>query len=207
MKTITKLGLISFLSFNISLVSSAEFESNVAISSDYIWRGWTQSNEDPSISGGFDISSENGLYFGTWAASITGGTELDYYFGYSGESENGLGYDIGYIGYTYPQHDSAFGLDWDFEEIYLGLSYEFIGLIYSAGQDDAEDNLELSLSLGDTGLGATFGQYDNMGDYYTISYELPIALAGLTVSLGYSDLSADGDSSLDEDGFYITFSM
>ena len=46
-----------------------------------------------------------------------------------------------------------------------------------------------------------------MGDYYTISYELPIDLAGLTVSLGYSDLSADGDSSLDEDGFYITFSM
>ena len=202
-----KLIFIGLISINFLSISAADFESNVAISSDYIWRGWTQSNEDPSISGGFDISGENGLYFGTWAASVTGGTELDYYFGYSNETEDGFGYDIGYIGYTYPQHDSALGLDLDFEEIYLGLSYSFVGLIYSAGQDDAEDNLELSFSIGDTGLAATFGQYDNIGDYYSITYDLPMELAGLAISLGYSDLSADGDSSLDEDGFFITFSM
>ena len=29
-------------------------------------------------------------------------------------------------------------------------------------------------------------------------------LAGLAISLGYSDLSVDGDSSLDDDGFFIT---
>ena len=174
-----KLIFIGLISINFLSISAAEFESNVAISSDYIWRGWTQSNEDPSISGGFDISGENGLYFGTWAASVTGGTELDYYL----------------------------GLDLDFEEIYLGLSYSFVGLIYSAGQDDAEDNLELSFSIGDTGLAATFGQYDNIGDYYSITYDFPMELAGLAISLGYSDLSVDGDSSLDEDGFFITFSM
>ena len=203
---IFKLVLIYLLTINFSSLSAAEFESNVAITSDYIWRGWTQGNEDPSISGGFDITGDNGLYFGTWAASVTGGTELDYYFGYANETEDGFGYDIGYIGYTYPQHDSA-GLDWDFEEIYLGLSYSFFGLIYSSGQDDAEDNLEFSLSLGESGLAASFGQYDNIGDYYSITYDLPIKLAGLAVSLGYSDLSADGDSTLDEDGFFITFSM
>ena len=207
MKIVKSIGLISFLSLNLSFLNAAEFESNVALTSDYIWRGWTQSNEDPSVSGGFDISGESGLYFGTWAASVTGGTELDYYFGYSAETDEGFGYDIGYIGYTYPQHDSAFGVDLDFEEIYLGLSYSFIGFIYSSGQDDAEDNLELSFSVGDTGLAATFGQYDNIGDYYSITYDLPISLAGLNVSLGYSDLSVDGDSSLDEDGLFITFSM
>ena len=89
----------------------------------------------------------------------------------------------------------------------MGLSYSFFGLIYSSGQDDAEDNLEFSLSLGESGLAASFGQYDNIGDYYSITYDLPMKLAGLAVSLGYSDLSADGDSTLDEDGFFITFSM
>ena len=58
-----KLIFIGLISINFLSISAADFESNVAISSDYIWRGWTQSNEDPSISGGFDISGENGLLF------------------------------------------------------------------------------------------------------------------------------------------------
>ena len=39
-------------------LQAAEFESNVALSSDYIWRGMTQTAEEPAISGGFDIAGE-----------------------------------------------------------------------------------------------------------------------------------------------------
>jgi len=188
-------------------LQSAEFESNVAISSDYIWRGMTQTAEEPAISGGFDIAGENGLYFGTWASNVEFGDgaalELDWYAGYAGEMESGLTYDIGYLAYTYPGEDSL-----DFEEIYLGLGYSYFGITFSSGQDDAPDNTEFSAAIGETGLGVTYGDYEDLGEYTIISYELPISIAGLGISLAWNDFSADDASGLmDEDTFVISFSM
>ncbi|MDC0590872.1 TorF family putative porin [Gammaproteobacteria bacterium] len=188
-------------------IQSAEFESNVAIANDYVWRGMTQTSEEPAISGGFDIAGESGLYFGTWASNVEFGDgaalELDWYAGYANELENGLSYDIGYLAFTYPGEDSL-----DFEEIYLGLGYSYFGLTYSAGQDSAPDNTEFSVALGETGLGVTYGDYDEYGEYTIISYDLPMSIAGLGVSLSWSDFSAETSSGLaDEDTFVITFSM
>lgn len=188
-------------------IQSAEFESNVAIANDYVWRGMTQTSEEPAISGGFDIAGESGLYFGTWASNVEFGDgaalELDWYAGYANELENGLSYDIGYLAFTYPGEDSL-----DFEEIYLGLGYSYFGLTYSAGQDSAPDNTEFSVALGETGLGVTYGDYDEYGEYTIISYDLPMSIAGLGISLSWSDFSAETSSGLaDEDTFVITFSM
>jgi uncharacterized protein (TIGR02001 family) len=188
-------------------IQSAEFESNVAIANDYVWRGMTQTSEEPAISGGFDIAGESGLYFGTWASNVEFGDgaalELDWYAGYANELENGLSYDIGYLAFTYPGEDSL-----DFEEIYFGLGYSYFGLTYSSGQDSAPDNTEFSVALGETGLGVTYGDYDEYGEYTIISYDLPVSVAGLGVSLSWSDFSAETSSGLaDEDTFVITFSM
>ena len=206
MKKILRFGVIALLS-TFSWLQAAEFESNVAMSSDYVGRGMTQTSEEPAISGGFDIAGENGLYFGTWASNVEFGDgaalELDWYAGYAGETEGGLSYDIGYLAFTYPGEDSL-----DFEEIYLGLGYSYFGVTYSSGQDSAPDNVELSLSLGDTGLGLTYGDYDEYGEYTILSYDLPVAIAGLGVSLAWNDFSAEDSSGLaDEDTFVITFSM
>lgn len=206
MKNLLKIGAIAIFSSAMSL-QSAEFESNVAMSSDYVWRGMTQTAEEPAISGGFDIAGENGLYFGTWASNVEFGDgaalELDWYAGYANELENGLSYDFGYLAYTYPGEDSL-----DFEEIYLGLGYSYFGFTFSSGQDSAPDNSELSVALGETGIGVTFGDYEDYGEYTLISYDLPVAIAGLGVSIAWSDFSAEGSSGLaDEDTFLITFSM
>ena len=206
MKNLIKIGAIAIFSSAMSL-QAAEFESNVALSNDYIWRGMTQTAEEPAISGGFDIAGESGLYFGTWASNVEFGDgaalELDWYAGYANELENGLSYDFGYLAYTYPGEDSL-----DFEEIYLGLGYSYFGFTFSSGQDSAPDNSEFSVALGETGVGLTFGDYEDYGEYTLISYDLPIAIAGLGVSIAWSDFSAENSSGLaDEDTFLITFSM
>ena len=206
MKNIFKFCAIVFFSSTATL-QSAEFESNVAIANDYVWRGMTQTAEEPAISGGFDIAGESGLYFGTWASNVEFGDgaalELDWYAGYANELDNGLSYDIGYLAFTYPGEDSL-----DFEEIYFGLGYSYFGLTYSSGQDSAPDNTEFSVALGETGLGITYGDYDEYGEYTIISYDLPISIAGLGVALSWSDFSAETFSGLaDEDTFVITFSM
>ena len=206
MKNFLKTGVIAFFSGVMSL-QAAEFESNVALSSDYIWRGMTQTAEEPAISGGFDIAGESGLYFGTWASNVEFGDgaalELDWYAGYANELDNGFSYDIGYLAYTYPGEDSL-----DFEEIYVGFGYSYFGYTFSSGQDSAPDNSEISVALGETGLGLTYGDYDEYGEYTIISYDLPVAIAGLGVSLAWTDFSAEDSSGLaDEDTFVITFSM
>jgi hypothetical protein len=206
MKNLIKIGAIAIFSSAMSL-QAAEFESNVALSNDYIWRGMTQTAEEPAISGGFDIAGDNGLYFGTWASNVEFGDgaalELDWYAGYANELENGLSYDFGYLAYTYPGEDSL-----DFEEIYLGLGYSYFGFTFSSGQDSAPDNSEFSVALGETGVGLTFGDYEDYGEYTLISYDLPIDIAGLGVSIAWSDFSAENSSGLaDEDTFLITFSM
>jgi uncharacterized protein (TIGR02001 family) len=206
MKNIFKFCAIVFF-LSTATLQSAEFESNVAIANDYVWRGMTQTAEEPAISGGFDIAGESGLYFGTWASNVEFGDgaalELDWYAGYANELENGLSYDIGYLAFTYPGEDSL-----DFEEIYFGLGYSYFGLTYSSGQDSAPDNTEFSVALGETGLGITYGDYDEYGEYTIISYDLPISIAGLGVALSWSDFSAETFSGLaDEDTFVITFSM
>ena len=206
MKNIFKFCAIVLFSTTTAL-QSAEFESTVAIANDYVWRGMTQSAEEPAISGGFDIAGESGLYFGTWASNVEFGDgaalELDWYAGYANELDNGLSYDIGYLAFTYPGEDSL-----DFEEIYFGLGYSYFGLTYSSGQDSAPDNTEFSVALGETGLGITYGDYDEYGEYTIISYDLPISIAGLGVALSWSDFSAETFSGLaDEDTFVITFSM
>ena len=66
----------------------------------------------------------------------------------------------------------------------------------------------MSVALGETGIGVTFGDYEDYGEYTLISYDLPVAIAGLGVSIAWSDFSAEGSSGFaDEDPFLITSSM
>ena len=204
MKKILKFAIVAIIT-SFGSLQAAEFEGNIALSSEYMWRGMTQSDGEAAVSGGFDISGESGAYFGVWGSNVEYGDdatmELDYYFGYAGETEGGLSYDIGYLLYDFP------GADYDAEEIYLGLGYSYFGVTYYAGQDDAPDNVEFSVSLGETGLGLTIGDYDDVGQYTILAYDLPISLAGLSIGLAWNDIDYDDAAAEDDDVFAITFSM
>ena len=204
MNKILKFGIVAILT-SFGSLQAAEFEGNIALSSEYMWRGMTQADGEAAVSGGFDISGESGAYFGGWGSNVEYGDdatmELDYYFGYAGETEGGLSYDIGYLLYDFP------GADYDAEEIYLGLGYSYFGVTYYAGQDDAPDNVEFSVSLGETGLGLTIGDYADVGQYTILAYDLPISLAGLSIGLAWNDIDYDDDAAEDDDVFAITFSM
>ncbi|WP_416307074.1 TorF family putative porin [Neptunicella sp. SCSIO 80796] len=157
----------------VSTMASAEFSANFGVTSNYLWRGVTQSDNSPSVSGGLDISTESGLYAGTWIGTIDwgqgGGYENDYYFGYSGES-NGFGYDVGYIYYAYPEEEYD---DSNFGELYFNgsLGAFGFGVAYTVNSDADDDvpfgtgDLYYSVSYGfelpdDYGLGLTLGHYD-----------------------------------------------
>ncbi|MCG6937050.1 MAG: TorF family putative porin, partial [Gammaproteobacteria bacterium] len=88
-------------------IAAAELTANAAISSNYIWRGLTQTNDQAAGSGGIDWAHDSGFYVGTWVSNVAfgnvngGGYEMDVYAGYGGEV-GGFGYDLGAITYQYP---------------------------------------------------------------------------------------------------------
>lgn len=144
--------------------------ANVAFTSQYVYRGITQSASKPAIQGGFDFSHSSGFYLGTWGSSIswysdnvtnTDGTknsvsmEWDLYGGYK-NAVGDLGYDVGVLQYYYPGHYGPLPAGVtkpNTTEIYGALSYAWltgkVSYVVSSGLfgvDNARDSYYLDLS-------------------------------------------------------------
>lgn len=114
---------------------AGEASANIGVTSNYLFRGVTQTADQTAVSGGLDYGFDSGVYVGTWLSNVDfgagGQTEIDYYIGYSGEFSE-FSYDIGYAYYHYPEAEDTFGSDFSFGEIYASVSYDFLtaGIFY-----------------------------------------------------------------------------
>ncbi len=87
---------------------------NAAVTTDYRYRGLSQSRLKPALQGGADYTNvPTGLYAGVWASTIKwtkdlggdGSVEIDLYGGKRGEfTAGGLTYDVGGLYYAYPSN-------------------------------------------------------------------------------------------------------
>ena len=81
---------------------------NVALTSDYVFRGLTQTWGRPAIQGGADLTMKNGFAAGLWGSSISddsypgGSTELDLYASYGRPIDEDWSWRAGLYGYLYP---------------------------------------------------------------------------------------------------------
>ena len=82
---------------------------NIALVSDYRFRGVSQSDKGIAVQGGITVSHESGLYGGLWASNLAGwgtfggsNTELDLIAGYKVALADGLTLDAGLTWYMYP---------------------------------------------------------------------------------------------------------
>jgi uncharacterized protein (TIGR02001 family) len=114
------------------VASAGEFTVTPTIASDYDWRGISQTN--PDLDGdfgsgvafqlGLNYGFDNGFYVGAWGSNVDFGpgdpnVEVDLFAGYAGgDSEAGIGYDVGLNYYTYPSASSINTI-----EAYAGISH------------------------------------------------------------------------------------
>jgi uncharacterized protein (TIGR02001 family) len=115
--------------------------STWTIASDYDFRGITQSARDPALQASVDYAHDSGWYAGAWASNVDfcasgaqgcldANYELDLYTGFSGTTgENGFGWDVGLIYYTYEESD------YDYPEIYASLSKDWFKAKLSYSND------------------------------------------------------------------------
>ncbi|PEQ13857.1 hypothetical protein B2G71_06015 [Novosphingobium sp. PC22D] len=170
--------------------------AEVALVSDYRFRGVSYTDEEMAIQGGIEIGHESGFYGGAWASNLSGwGTfaganmELDLYAGYSTEISSGVSVDVGATYFMYPG-----GLDTtDFVEFYgsvsgsLGPAEVTLGMAYAPAQE----------ALGKwyfDGAAAAAGVYDDPGDkednlyvYLDAGAAIPDTPISLNAHVGYSN--------------------
>lgn len=159
--------------------AAVEVSGNVAITSDYRFRGVSLSGGDLAIQGGIDLAHESGFYVGTWGSSIDdGGTdllgdvELDLYGGWSGEVAEGVTLDVGLLYYMYPTED--LGADTDYFEPYASLGFTLGPAEATVGAAYAFDQSAL-------------GDSDNLYLYTDFGIGIPNSPISLSAHLGYTD--------------------
>ncbi len=198
-----------------SLANAGDIEANVALSTDYVFRGFSQTNEDPAISGGFDYSFDNGFSLGTWASNVNFGdntsSEVDLYAGYGFEAASGVTVDFTYIYYVYPGETDAL----NYSEFVASVSFSDVslGIVYSPdyfGSDDSAIvlNADYSVSLAENlGLDLHVGYSDADGDdffdvgessYIDYSAGLSTSGAGVDFSLTYYGTDLDDIDAADD---------
>lgn len=186
---------------------ASAFSFNATVTSDYVWRGVSQSNEDPAIQGGIDFTSGS-FYAGTWASSVDFGdstdAEWDFYAGFTGTA-GAIDWDLAVTYYTYVGAPS--GADYNFVEFKGAISHSIDALTLGAavhyspdfyGVDESATYIEASaeyalndkLSLS-AGLGRQF--VDVTSDYTAWNIGAAYALTDkLSVDVRYWDASVDG---------------
>ena len=108
---------------------------NVGATTDYRFRGLSQSRLQPAVYGGIDYTNNpTGLYVGAWASTIkwikdapfngNASVETDFYAGKRGEV-SGVTYDVGMIRYFYANNKIALpaGVSANTTEAYAQLGY------------------------------------------------------------------------------------
>jgi uncharacterized protein (TIGR02001 family) len=198
---------------------AAPFGANVGITTDYIFRGVSQTSGNAALQGGVDYAHASGFYAGVWGSNISwitdfGATgsaslELDTYFGFGNTLDNGFSYDVGFIRYNYPgSYTPAAGtVKADTDEVYMALGYRWVSAKYSyglgkfltvpgaSGTDYIEVNADVP--LGDSGF--TLGAHAGRQAYRGAAADANV-LAGLDPSYRDYRLSLSRDFS----GFTVT---
>lgn len=169
-----------------SSAATAEWSGNVALTSDYAFRGISQTLEEPAIQGGIDWAGDL-FYVGFWGSNVDFGEdsavvdqgaqlELDLYAGLSGNFTDAIGWDLGVIYYAYPGADSD--LNYDFIEFVPAVSAQLGPVATSFSVAYSPDYFAES---GD-------------GYYYLLGAELPLAYDfGLGLSVGHQTID-DNDT-------------
>jgi uncharacterized protein (TIGR02001 family) len=156
----------------------ADVTGTVTATTDYDFRGFTQTAQKPALQGSLDYTHASGFYAGAWGSNIDFGNhssdccrdanvELDIYAGWRGGTT--IAYDLGAIYYSYPGAETQYGGHTiNYPEIYAGATYKWLtGKIFYSWD---------------------FGATKQSAEYYSLDAAVPLpASFGFTAHTGFSD--------------------
>jgi len=209
------LAVLSMASMAVQATDS--LKSEVALVSDYVFRGISQSNNKAALQGGAEYQHSLGFYAGAWGSTVDtepfnvpddgSFIEVDLYGGFSSEIKAiDLGWDVGVISYQYNDNDDTYN------EVYGSVSFDpwrdhltVVGKVsYDWDNDVTTAEALATLDLGrDIRINFHPGQvrYDETAaeDYYFAEigvgtrFDFSRYIKTLDVDISYSDTDLDQD--------------
>ena len=184
---------------------------SVTAATDYVWRGVSQTNEDPALMLDLYAGHESGWYAGASAANVDFDDpedgmdyELAPYVGWAGELGAGTELDVFVSRVMYPGHNDGYDIDYTEIEATLGFAeYYHVGVAYSPdifnlGEHGTYYSVGAGWPLGESGvvLAAQAGYYDlddAAGDSYSDwMVGLTRGFGPVDVQLQYTDTTSFG---------------
>lgn len=181
----------SGLSMASESTSALSFSGTAAMTSDYRFRGITQTFNDPAVQAGFALSHDSGLYAGVWGSNVDfGGTahlELDPYLGYATTLDSFASKPLLDVGLWYYLYPSESDLNW--LEAYAKLGFSDVGF--------KDASLSTAINYSNDFVGADLDAW-----YFNATYSVPFADTGFSgvAGIGYT-LTDDYDFGDGEDSY------
>ena len=204
------------------------FNWNAAATSEYMFRGISQTDDHPAIQAGAGYSFSNGIYLGAWASNVDFGedtdAEVDTFVGWNGDLNDTVNLDVQLVRYNYVGEPD--GVDYAYNELIgkatfaenysvtLGYTNDFLASdtdsIYAAvgGSWDVGNDINLTAGLGYTTVDEDLSSEDGYVDY---SIGVNRDFGPVNIGLGYigTDNSAENLFGKDnaEEKFVLTFAI
>ena len=188
----TLLAATAILAITHALPATAvqgNLEGSATLASDYVFRGISQTLEDPALQLGLDFEHRSGLFAGVWGSNVDfpsnalsdnpRNIEADLYVGFSKQLASDLSGSVVVTRYEYPGSDGRF--DYSYTELGLGILFR--------------DQLGASVSYSDDVMGRGAS-----GLVFEVSGRQPLPhRVDLNVGLGYYDF---GESYLENYAYW-----
>ncbi|CAM4173929.1 TorF family putative porin [Acinetobacter pragensis] len=175
------------------------FGGSAAVTTDYRFRGMTQTETDPAVQAGFTLSHNSGVYFGLWGSNVNFGSgtpslELDPSIGYATTLEGFSSkpvLDVGVVYYNYP---SASDLNW--AELYGKLTFADV---LASG-----DSLLTNINYTNDYVAADTSSWN-----VNAAYSIPFGASGFggVAGLGYTVVNDEDKYSFNGDDNYIDWKV
>ncbi len=188
--------------------SSSPFSGTFAVTNDYVFRGISQTNEDPAFQAGLTYTAPFGLYIGTWASNVDFGPgdpdwEVDGFIGYGVDFAEHWNFDIMLNRYNYPGAGAAnyneliskitlvdtYSFTFGYTDDVYGLDED--SFYYALGADwSLPHDFSFGLHVGRTTYSSSLPDWKDYTDY---SVTVGKAFGPLDVTVGYYDTDSSGE--------------
>ncbi|MBV7482855.1 TorF family putative porin [Bordetella sp. BOR01] len=163
--------------------AAADVTGSATVTSDYVWRGSSQTQEDPAVQAGIKYAHESGLYGSVWGSNVKfkpdngASSEFDLALGWNGDIAQDWALDVYFLRYQYPSAD----VDLNWNEINAAVTWR--------------QNYWLALGVSDNAMASdTTGTYVQLGARYPIDEQWRVegAIAHYFLDSDYADSYTHG---------------
>lgn len=196
---------------------------NFDLTTNYMFRGVSQTNNLPAAQGGFTYKTDQGIYFNLWGSNVnfsdpqgyTATAEFDYVLGITNSIGDNFTYDLNIDRYNYPKANAA-----SYNELILNLTWKILTYqggystnAYGSHGNGIYNNLGFNIPVApryayfdDVYVSGGFGHYDlpsSLGSYNDYNLAISKKLDKYTFAIQWTSTNGGFNTPVSQENSHI----